>query len=454
VPDAVEARPAAYWLAPTFPTLAVGVCFADVTEGAGVSQIAAIAPGAGEDRPMIRPLTGVRAVAALWVMMLHFSGLVKWPDPLNRLAAYGATGVSLFFVLSGFVLTVNYRTWFANGLSRWRGFARARIARIVPIYLLGLLLAGIVMVWARHYYPGQYSAAVAANPSLHNIIAVFPLQLLAIGAWVPVLAVTDLWNTVGWSVSTELGFYAFFPLITYLVTSRLTTKTALLRTWIVLMATQFVVFTALLTFGHYHLDGAGQTNLRLALYEMPVFRLPEFMVGCVVGALFLRLRAERSTLVNRSGLAYRNSLLLLGLGWCVLAVYSPSIIGHPDGSLSATLLLELGHDVLFVPGLSAIIFSVALGPTFLHPVLDHRWAQVMGLASYSLYVIHFTLLLPVVLYYSRLGHRPPIWVPILLFAVIVAASLLVHKTVELPARRAVLRRGRRRAPTVSPGVSS
>ena len=402
---------------------------------------------------MIKPLTGLRAVAAFWVMMLHFSGLVKWPNPLNRVAAYGATGVSLFFVLSGFVLTVNYQAWFAHGLSRWRGFARARIARIVPVYLVGLLLAGVVMLWARHYYPGEYSARVAANPSLHNVIAVFPLQLLALGAWVPVLEVSDLWNTAGWSVSTELGFYAFFPLIVYLLTSRPRTKTALVRIWVLLMGMQFAVFTGLLTLGHYHLDGAGQTHLRLALYEMPVFRLPEFMVGCVAGALFLRLHAERSLFVSRSGLAYRNGLLLVGLGWCVLVMYSPSLIGHPSGSLRATLLLELGHDVLFVPGLSAIIFSLALGPTLLHPVLEHSWAQLMGLASYSLYVIHFTLLLPISVYYARLGYTPVIWVPILLFIVIVAASLLVHKTVELPARRAILHRGRRPAPAVSPAVT-
>jgi peptidoglycan/LPS O-acetylase OafA/YrhL len=183
---------------------------------------------------------------------------------------------------------------------------------------------------------------------------------------------------------------------------------------------------------------------------MPVFRLPEFMVGCVAGALFLRLRAERSPLVDRAGLAFRNGLLLLGLAWCALVMYSPNVISHPSGSLRGTLLLELGHDVLFVPGLSAVIFSLALGRTFLHPILEHRWAQALGLASYSLYVIHYTLLLPVGLYYLKLGHRPALWVPILLFLGIVAAALLVHKTVELPARRGILRRSRLRAAAVTP----
>ena len=424
-----------------------------VAEGSSVTGGAVIVPPAGEDRPMIDSLTGVRAVAAFWVMMLHFSGIVKWPHPFDRIAAFGATGVSLFFVLSGFVLTVNYQAWFASGLSRWRGFARARVARIVPVYILGLFLAGIVMLWARHYYAAQYAASInPSSDSLKNVLGVFPLQLLAVNSWVPLISVTDLWNATGWSVSTELGFYAFFPVIVYLVTSRLTSKVSLVRTWIALMVGQFVVFTALLTLAYHQLGTGGQTHVQLALYEMPIFRLPEFMVGCVAGALFLRLRAERSPLVGREGLKYRNLLLVLGLGWCVLALFTPSFISHPIGSLRADLLLKLGHDVMFVPGLSAIIFSLALGSTFLHPILKHKWAQLMGLASYSLYVIHYTLLLPVDMYFAKAGHRPSVWVPILVFAVIVAASLVVHKTVELPARRYILRRGAvRRA--VTPAVS-
>jgi peptidoglycan/LPS O-acetylase OafA/YrhL len=392
---------------------------------------------------MIKPLTGMRAVAAFWVMMLHFSGVIAFPGPLDRIAAFGATGVSLFFVLSGFVLTVNYQARFSTGLGRWREFARARVARIVPVYLVGLALAGAVMVWARHGYYSAYAGTVSANPTLKDIAAVFPLQLFAVNAWVPVLSATDLWNTTGWSVSTELGFYAFFPLIAYLVTSRLRSKGTMVGTWVALMLAQAVVFTTLLSLGYSHLSASGQIHLRLALYEMPIFRLPEFMVGCVAGALFLRLHQDRSGLLVTGGGPVRNGLLLGGLAWCGLMMFTPDFISHPAGSLRAVLLLQLSHDVLFVPGLSAIVFALALGPTFLGPILDSRLAQALGLASYSLYVVHFTLLLPFDLHWLSRGHRPPVWEPLLLVLAIIGVALLVHHFVELPARRAILSSGRR-----------
>ena len=73
----------------------------------------------------------------------------------------------------------------------------------------------------------------------------------------------------------------------------------------------------------------------------------------------------------------------------------------------------------------------------------HKSARLDGPRHYSLYVIHYTLLLPLDMYFAKAGHQPCVWVPILVFEVIVAASLVVHKTVELPARRYVLCGGAR-----------
>lgn len=98
-----------------------------------------------QSRSLIDSLTGMRALAALWVLALHFSLVVRsgW---LSRFAEQGRAGVSLFFVLSGIVLTLNYRRWFESDTSRWRQFARARVARIVPMYLFGLLLGTVATI--------------------------------------------------------------------------------------------------------------------------------------------------------------------------------------------------------------------------------------------------------------------------------------------------------------------
>src|SRR5882724_8311665 len=56
-------------------------------------------------RSQIPTLDGIRAVAALMVMFLHFALIDGTPLSLRRVALFGVTGVDLFFVLSGFLIT-------------------------------------------------------------------------------------------------------------------------------------------------------------------------------------------------------------------------------------------------------------------------------------------------------------------------------------------------------------
>lgn len=144
-------------------------------------------------RTEIRSLTALRFVAALWVFLFHVD--LRWPLELPRavegVVQQGAVGMSLFFILSGFVLAHNYA---APG----RKYLWSRFARIYPVYTLAALvtipffsLNGDVSVW-------QVAFAAVAD--------VFMLQ-----AWFPPLF--PLWNFgASWSLSAEAFFYGVFPL--------------------------------------------------------------------------------------------------------------------------------------------------------------------------------------------------------------------------------------------------
>ena len=88
-------------------------------------------------------LTSLRFVAAFAVLVLHYRDLLgPLPAWLLRGIVGGQYGVTFFFILSGFILTYRYNDWFAGGVTDarfWR-FQRYRVARIYPIYVLGLLL--------------------------------------------------------------------------------------------------------------------------------------------------------------------------------------------------------------------------------------------------------------------------------------------------------------------------
>lgn len=92
----------------------------------------------------IKPLTSLRFFAALAVLLFHSgssalisTGLV--PAPVANFLRNGDLGVSFFFILSGFILTFVYYGKLGSG-RRLMSYARARFARIYPVYALALVL--------------------------------------------------------------------------------------------------------------------------------------------------------------------------------------------------------------------------------------------------------------------------------------------------------------------------
>jgi len=85
-------------------------------------------------------LTSIRFFAAITVVVSHYSelGLLNLPSQIFDFVDGGRPAVSLFFVLSGFILTFTYRDQLAAKGAR--SFYQARFARIYPVVLLGLAL--------------------------------------------------------------------------------------------------------------------------------------------------------------------------------------------------------------------------------------------------------------------------------------------------------------------------
>ena len=82
----------------------------------------------------IEGLTGLRGYAALWVLLLHFTYNWDSGSAVRQVAAHGAYGVIVFFVLSGFILSYVYAGTFAKGVTAgsYRRFLWHRFARVYP----------------------------------------------------------------------------------------------------------------------------------------------------------------------------------------------------------------------------------------------------------------------------------------------------------------------------------
>lgn len=370
-------------------------------------------------RPTLPALTSCRFLAALAVVIFHVCTFAQAPSRVIDFVGHGTAGVSFFFVLSGFVLTYNYRDRFAPGIHAGglAEFARARWARIWPMHVAALLFATPVAAYQLRRHPeiaGPFDAALSwvANALLMQVYVPTPLY-------------QQQWNGPSWSIATEAAFYLVFPLFVFAVLARLRTRVSLL-----LMIAGCMAIQATLVWLRWdsilHSVPAGappeelDTRLDFLLYRLPWFRVWEFLVGCGVAAIYLD--HPPAFLRRKSG---RDVLLLIGLG-ATLAIVVGCAMAVPGRPPVST------NFVFFTLPFALIVLALASGRNFLSPLLESPKLILLGEASYSLYLIHAK---PVqIVCYAC----PPKWLALAgatVLALCVAASLPCYWWIETPARK-------------------
>lgn len=173
---------------------------------------APLAPDSVPTATRRRDIQGLRTIAVLMVVLFH----ARLPIP------GGFTGVDVFFVISGFVITAMlHREWFATGSIRLRTFYLRRFMRLAPA--LGLLVAVVVLlsVFLQSPYGPQQTVATTGLGAL--LMSANLVIANAAGDYFAVTATQNpLLNT--WSLSVEEQFYLVFPtllLIGWLAARRL-----------------------------------------------------------------------------------------------------------------------------------------------------------------------------------------------------------------------------------------
>ena len=152
----------------------------------------------------IPALTGVRALAAYLVFISHFSEVFDggFPHIIQRFLGEFHIGVSIFFVLSGFLITYRYYNSFHLTKDWFKQYLKNRVARIYPMYFL-LTMAAFV------YYFITKDPAITKDSG--NPIALLILNITFLRGFF-----YQFWNTgiaQGWSLTVEECFYFSAPII-------------------------------------------------------------------------------------------------------------------------------------------------------------------------------------------------------------------------------------------------
>jgi peptidoglycan/LPS O-acetylase OafA/YrhL len=309
----------------------------------------------------IAALTGVRFVAATLVFISHaYDPALHLPAWLTTLMLAGDSGVTLFFVLSGFVICYNYHERFA---ARFRGavgpFFLARFARIYPMYLLLLIWSASFVNVAQQWKSAKW---------------LFIQHLAMTQAWNRDLVAVYSYNAVAWSVSVEAFFYLLFPFFAFLVLRHLRRAWQLALLGIVAWGAVMGVALYLSLTGNIAMRG----DDHYLLYRLPLARFADFVLGCVTARLFmLRAATPVSATEQRRGAVVMGAALVI-----VLALMLTSWPPHIPFRFGPAYRLPF----------AAIVFGLARYGTPLGRVLSARLIVLLGSASYSFYLVHLNLL--------------------------------------------------------------
>lgn len=354
-------------------------------------------------RSMLDSLTALRFYAALMVVVYHLTmapGDLAFLEPVT---GFGYTGVSFFFILSGFVLT-----WSQKPSQSKREFYWRRFARVWPLHVVTMMFA-IGTAWL--------------TLGTTNWKAL-PFTLTLTQALVPRGDYQYAFNGASWSLSAEAFFYALFPFLFWIVSGRRKLR-----------------YVTLFVFAAMALVGLGVTAIMPPgpqdhlLYAMPLYRVGEFIVGICLAVAFQRGWRPRITLGQT----------LLGAGLLYLAL----VLVAARFTVGAHDFPRFAAALWMMPGYMAVIAAAAshdiAGRTgkLQAPVL-----VTLGRWSFALYLIHQIMINLVGHFTAGLGV-PAGAVAVAVLIASVGLSGVLHLFVEVPAERALRSRAWKREPEPS-----
>ncbi len=394
----------------------------------------AAAPVSGDAREGVRAeigqipaIEGLRGVAVLWVMAFHYLVLregrgedafvtfAKSWAPLEAVVRNGYLGVDLFFLITGFLLTL---PWFAHARSglpppSWRAFYARRARRIVPAYYVQLVILFFVVLPL--LYPRlwiQSTPLVVFNLGAHATFLHYTSPLTSSSLTV---------NGALWTLALEAQYYLLLPLLAPL---------AVRWPWRSL-AVAALAAAAWRWLAWHDLDPLAALYLRLGarahvteheVRHLVATQLPAYALHFALGIL-----AGRAWLARRAGPAGASArLLAAGVALAALGALLAVLRG------GTAFLGEAGwaaFPALLALAMAATVAGQAAG---LARVLAWRPLAAAGRVSYSAYLYHLPLLLLLNRFLPPLGPWVafPLWL-----AAVAAASALSYRFVERPGLR-------------------
>ena len=358
----------------------------------------------------IDAVQGLRAVAVLLVVWTHSIVAAGYHSTPKQgtfffLRSFGACGLDIFFVISGFIVSLVATRAVARDQSSARTFLSRRFTRIFPLYWI--LTVVIVLEAQLGRYPIQW----------HQV------------PWIPTLFLLPGWQYPVPPLVLSLGWSLLFEIYFYLV----------LATWMRVSPRHLIRNTVAFLTGMVALGAiVGIHHPLLVIWSNPVAL--EFFFGCVIAQVVTRIAANTagihpSTILPTAHLARTVGPWLVALG--AIALAATIFTGYGNASEASAILAGLdGWLRVTVWGLPSAL--LVLGGVLWRPAMQSILARLLvfiGDASYSIYLCTNPARSMVEHFWRFFGHWGGDAGVLLCLLASLAVGILCYLAVERPLMR-------------------
>lgn len=327
-----------------------------------------------------------------------------WPDLRQA--------VSFFFVLSGFILSHAYPA--LDWRRELRGFFAARWSRLYPTYVL-TAIGAILLV----------SPVTDSGSAVRTTV-----NLLMLQAWIPVAQWYYSVNNVAWSISVEVAFYLLFPFVLPFARWK---PFAMIIAAIGLVV--LIVSTSMLLSFPTGPTPATQISAQGWLYNFPLSRVPEFLLGMAAYQLAIRYSGHMS----RWTIGQATVIELFAVTGVYVAMWGVTYLSRGYLAIHAPHLGVWAIGSGPAPAFAVLLVVLVCQKGAVSKILQWPILVYLGEISFALYMVHYVILIWLNAHYREaMNDKPTIWYAILWISSLGSASL-IHHFVEQPWRKPLQR---------------
>jgi peptidoglycan/LPS O-acetylase OafA/YrhL len=310
----------------------------------------------------IPALTGVRAIAA-FLVFFHHVNQKEFSYPVFRILNEFHMGVTLFFVLSGFLICLRYYDTCEISGTWFRKYIKNRIARIYPMYLI-LTIATFAYFWI-------FGGADAQN-GISAPVTIFLMNVFFLRGFFDDLKFTGV--SQGWSLTVEECFYFLAPFFFMHMKKR---KSAFIYLPLILIGAGsllVLIFSNVNFFGFFG-------NFKFTFLFTFLGRCVEFFMG--MGLALIILKSDDS--IKKIPLFTILGILGIASGIAIMATQpidekTPFGLYQPVGIFANNIVLPIGVVVFF--------YGLMKEKSLIRYLLSTPLMQLLGKSSYIFYLIH------------------------------------------------------------------